>query len=78
MSIGSSIRVQLAAAQVSFGEPSLMKYVDVFSTMLLEAHASSCSYWLSIPWLNFVDGVGALDSAVWSAQMVINQQIDDK
>jgi hypothetical protein len=48
MSTGSSIRVQPAAGHVSFGEPRLMKYVDVLLTILLEAHASSYSYWLSL------------------------------
>jgi len=37
---GSSIRVQPAVGQASFGEPSLMKCVDVFSTMLLAFQAT--------------------------------------
>jgi len=37
---GSSIRVQPAVGQASFGEPSLMKCVDVFSRMLLAFQAT--------------------------------------
>ena len=37
---GLSIRVQPAVGQVGFGEPSLMKCVDVFSTMLLAFQAT--------------------------------------
>jgi len=36
----SSIRVQPAAGQASFGEPGLMKCVDVFLTMLLAFQAT--------------------------------------
>jgi hypothetical protein len=43
MSTGSSIQVQPAAGHVSFSEPSVMKCVDIFLTMLLEAHAGSFS-----------------------------------
>jgi len=37
---GSSIRAQPAVGQASFGEPSLMKCVDVFLTMLLAFQAT--------------------------------------
>ena len=37
---GLSTRVQPAVGQVSFGEPSLIKCVDVFSTMLLAFQAT--------------------------------------
>ena len=37
---GSSIQAQPAVAQASFGEPGLMKCVDVFSTMLLAFQAT--------------------------------------
>jgi hypothetical protein len=39
-----------------FGEPSLMKYVNVFLTIVLEAHASSYSYWLSLSLVQVVGG----------------------
>jgi len=37
---GSLIRVQPAVGQASFGEPGLMRCVDVFSTMLLAFQAT--------------------------------------
>ena len=52
------------AAEVSSGEPNLIKYKAVFWTMLRRCHLG-----FSVDWKAVVDGVGALDSFRWGAQM---------
>jgi len=51
---GSSIRVQPAVGQASFGEPGLMKRVDVFSTTLLTFQAAPSEGSLSLSGLDLL------------------------